>query len=86
MNVLVLIIAGDCAYRALEHYSAEREQDGEIVEVKLHQFEIASLSNLNPEERDEADAIIPSLLRKFNEDQVDEVLEIVRRTSGFQNA
>ena len=51
--------------------------------MKLHGFEIASLANLAQEdtEVEEVTALIPSLSR-FEERQIDEMLNVIRRCGG----
>jgi DNA-directed RNA polymerase II subunit RPB4 len=51
-------------------------------EVRLEEFEIACLSNLNPEEVEESVALIPSLQKRFAEDEIEEILGIVSRTAA----
>lgn len=50
--------------------------------IGLEEFEIACLSNLNPEEVEEAVALIPSLQARFEETEIDEILSIVSRTTA----
>ena len=59
-----------------------REMDGNKSEVRLEEFEIACLSNLNPEEVEEATALIPSLQSRFEEHEIEEILGIVSRTTA----
>ncbi|RLN94568.1 hypothetical protein BBJ28_00015947 [Nothophytophthora sp. Chile5] len=68
--------------RALMSLLFQREEDGEKVEYRLEEFEIACLSNLNPEEVEEAVALIPSLHKRFAEDEIEEILGIVSRTAA----
>lgn len=51
-------------------------------DVRLEEFEIACLSNLNPEEVEESVALIPSLQKRFAEDEIEEILGIVSRTAA----
>lgn len=44
--------------------------------LKLAQFEVAALSNIEPNEYEEALTLIPSLDR-FQEEEVEELLEVV---------
>lgn len=44
-----------------DHESAYVDEKGDTQKRKLHQFEIASLINLGPQDYDEATALIPSL-------------------------
>ncbi|RLN72039.1 hypothetical protein BBJ28_00006738 [Nothophytophthora sp. Chile5] len=60
----------------------QREENGEKVEYRLEEFEISCLSNLNPEEVEEAVALIPSLHKRFAEDEIEEILGIVSRTAA----
>lgn len=60
----------------------QREDNGRVVEVRLEEFEIACLSNLNPEEVEESVALIPSLQKRFGEDEIEEILGIVSRTAA----
>ena len=68
--------------RALESVSFEKIHEGVTTKVKLHQFEIASLSNLLPGDVEEATTLIPSLQQKFNETEIEEILRIVTRTAA----
>ncbi|KAK1947882.1 DNA-directed RNA polymerase II subunit 4 [Phytophthora citrophthora] len=67
---------------ALMSLAFQREEEGETVEYRLEEFEIACLSNLNPEEVEEAVALIPSLHKRFAEDEIEEILGIVSRTAA----
>ena len=58
-----------------------RATEGKESELGLEEFEIAIISNLNPEEVEEATALIPSLAR-FTESEIEEMLAIVARTSA----
>ena len=62
--------------------SFTHEIEGRPVEVRLEEFEIACLSNLNPEDPEEAIALIPSLQTRFREDEIEEILSIVSRTTA----
>ncbi|KAL0589679.1 hypothetical protein ABG067_002228 [Albugo candida] len=59
-----------------------REVDDRVVEIRLEEFEIACLSNLNPEEVEEAVALIPSLSKRYAEEEIEEILGIVSRTAA----
>ncbi|RHY86739.1 hypothetical protein DYB37_005120 [Aphanomyces astaci] len=70
---------------ALITYEFTRESPDDptqAVEVRLEEFEIACLSNLNPEESEEAMALIPSMNKKFSEDDIEEILQIIARTTA----
>lgn len=62
--------------------SFKREVDGNPTELRLEEFEIACVSNLNPEEVEEASALIPSLQNRFEEAEIEEILAIVSRTTA----
>lgn len=68
--------------RALMSLAFLREMEGQVTEYRLEEFEIACLSNLNPEEVEEAVALIPSLQKRFAEDEIEEILGIVSRTAA----
>ena len=46
----------------------------------LHEFEIASLCNINPEDPDEAKTLIASLSR-FSDESVQQIIEILRKSN-----
>lgn len=56
--------------------------DGKESEIGLEEFEIASISNLNPDEVEEATSLIPSLQGRFTEMEIEEILSIVQRTTA----
>ncbi|RAW43646.1 hypothetical protein PC110_g180 [Phytophthora cactorum] len=49
---------------------------------QLEEFEIASLSNLNPEEVEEAVALIPSLPKHFTDHEIEEMLSLISRLTA----
>ncbi|OQR94079.1 hypothetical protein ACHHYP_01849 [Achlya hypogyna] len=64
-------------------FSREHPDDpSQTVEIRLEEFEIACLSNLNPEEPEEAMALIPSLQKRFTEEDIEEILSIIARTTA----
>ena len=67
---------------SLMNLSFTRTVDGKPTEIRLEEFEIASVSNLNPEEVEEATALIPSLQNRFEESEIEEILAIVSRTTA----
>ncbi|KAF0695244.1 Aste57867_13936 [Aphanomyces stellatus] len=70
---------------ALITYEFTRENPDDpqqAIEVRLEEFEIACLSNLNPEEPEEAMALIPSLNKRFAEEDIEEILSIIARTTA----
>ena len=46
--------------------------------VKLEQFEVAALSNIEPGDVEEATTLIPSLER-FQEEEIEEILEVINQ-------
>mmetsp|Transcript_17006 Transcript_17006/g.29261 ORF Transcript_17006/g.29261 Transcript_17006/m.29261 type:complete len:151 (-) Transcript_17006:239-691(-) len=58
------------------------DDNGQREEVKLAQFELVALMNLNPEDYDEAIALVPSLQSKVSEERINEVLEKINRSAG----
>ncbi|OQR90938.1 hypothetical protein THRCLA_09145 [Thraustotheca clavata] len=74
---------------ALITYEFTREapdDPSKTIEIRLEEFEIACLSNLNPEEPEEAMALIPSLQKRFTEDDIEEILSIIARTTARMHA
>ena len=59
-----------------------REIDERVVEIRLEEFEISCLSNLNPEEVEEAVSLIPSLSKRYAEEEIEEILGIVSRKAA----
>eukprot|EP00924_Labyrinthula_sp_SR-Ha-C_P015946 maker-scaffold_4-snap-gene-14.2-mRNA-1 protein AED:0.12 eAED:0.12 QI:84/1/1/1/1/1/2/140/142 len=53
--------------------------DGTIESKQLHNFEVTALMNLDPEDYDEAVALIPSMQKRFSEDQIEELLQILSK-------
>lgn len=53
------------------------DNEGGVQERKLHPFEIVAMLNLEPEDYDEAVALIPSLQHKFDEKEIEEVLSLI---------
>ncbi|KAG6977692.1 hypothetical protein JG688_00000044 [Phytophthora aleatoria] len=56
------------------------EHDDEV--HQLEEFEIASLSNLYPEEVEEAVALIPSLPKHFTDHEIEEMLSLISRLTA----
>jgi DNA-directed RNA polymerase II subunit RPB4 len=74
------------ALRALEEQSFQKEDNGTTVEVKLSQYEIASLANMAPEAVEEATALIPSLQEKFEEHEIEQILEVLKQQQSHMFA
>ncbi len=51
---------------------------------KLHKFELAALANLCPETADEAKDLIPSLEAKFDNDDLEAILDDIQTKRSFQ--
>lgn len=54
--------------------SAVRDQLGQVV-PKLHNFEVVQLANLMPESSEEAKIVIPSLAKKYDDDELQDILD-----------
>ncbi|PIK59172.1 putative DNA-directed RNA polymerase II subunit RPB4-like [Apostichopus japonicus] len=50
----------------------------------LHKFELASLANLCPESAEEAKALIPSLEAKFEDKDLQDILDNIQTKRSFQ--
>ncbi|XP_074654823.1 DNA-directed RNA polymerase II subunit RPB4-like [Tubulanus polymorphus] len=50
----------------------------------LHKFELAALANLCPETAEEAKALIPSLEGRFEDDELQSVLDDIQNKRSFQ--
>ncbi|XP_022090140.1 DNA-directed RNA polymerase II subunit RPB4-like [Acanthaster planci] len=57
---------------------------GLLQQQKLHKFELASLANLCPENAEEAKALTPSLEGRFEDDELQEVLDNIQTKRSFQ--
>ncbi|PAA79027.1 hypothetical protein BOX15_Mlig024392g2, partial [Macrostomum lignano] len=51
---------------------------------KLHNFELAAIANLCPETAEEAKALIPSLAGRFEDEDLNQILEDLRTKISFQ--
>ncbi|KAG6609764.1 RNA polymerase II [Phytophthora cinnamomi] len=56
------------------------EHDEEV--HRLEEFEIACLSNLNPEGVEEAVTLIPSLPKHFTDNEIEEILSLISRMTA----
>jgi len=50
----------------------------------LHKFEMASLANLCPENADEAKALVPSLEGRFEDEELNQILDDIKNHRSFQ--
>ncbi|MEE6523921.1 hypothetical protein FKM82_023044 [Ascaphus truei] len=55
-----------------------------LLQKKLHRFELACLANLCPETADEAKALIPSLEGRFEEEELQQILDDIQTKRSFQ--
>jgi len=55
-----------------------------LIQKKLHRFELAALANLCPETAEEAKALVPSLEGRFEDDELQEVLNDIQTKRSFQ--
>ncbi|XP_077998053.1 DNA-directed RNA polymerase II subunit RPB4-like [Glandiceps talaboti] len=57
---------------------------GLLMQKKLHKFELASLANLCPESAEEAKALVPSLEGRFEDEELQEILDNIQTKRSFQ--
>ncbi|XP_055501976.1 DNA-directed RNA polymerase II subunit RPB4 isoform X1 [Leucoraja erinacea] len=55
-----------------------------LLQKKLHKFELASLANLCPETAEEAKALIPSLEGRFEDEELQQILDDIQTKRSFQ--
>ncbi|KAK3103170.1 hypothetical protein FSP39_016984 [Pinctada imbricata] len=55
-----------------------------LMNKKLHKFEIAVLANLCPDNAEEAKSLIPSLEGRFEDDELQQILEDIQTKRSFQ--
>lgn len=68
-------------YKNRETISAVRSL---LVQKKLHKFELATLANLCPETSEEAKALIPSLEGRFEDEDLQQILDDIKTQRSFQ--
>lgn len=68
-------------YKNRETISAVRSL---LVQKQLHKFELATLANLCPETSEEAKALIPSLEGRFEDDDLQQILDDIKTKRSFQ--
>ncbi|KAL5013709.1 hypothetical protein ScPMuIL_007979 [Solemya velum] len=81
-------------HRKQQNESAEEEQElseGTIAAVRsllvqqnLHKYELAALANLCPENAEEAKSLIPSLEGRYEDEQLQQVLDDIQTKRSFQ--
>ncbi|KAG5836929.1 DNA-directed RNA polymerase II subunit RPB4 [Anguilla rostrata] len=55
-----------------------------LLQKKLHKFELASLANLCPEAAEEAKALTPSLEGRFEDEELQQILDDIQTKRSFQ--
>ncbi|ESO11229.1 hypothetical protein HELRODRAFT_91608 [Helobdella robusta] len=55
-----------------------------LMQNKFHKFELATLANLCPESADEAKSYIPSLEGRFEDDELQQILDDIKTKRSFQ--
>ncbi|XP_003386979.1 PREDICTED: DNA-directed RNA polymerase II subunit RPB4-like [Amphimedon queenslandica] len=68
-------------YNSRETISAIR---GALQKHKLHKFEVACLANLAPADADEAKTLLPSLQGRFDDLELNELLDDIRTHMNYQ--
>ena len=54
------------------------------MQKKLHKFELAALANLCPDNAEEAKSLIPSLEGRFEDEELQQILEDIQTKRSFQ--
>ncbi|XP_019637809.1 PREDICTED: DNA-directed RNA polymerase II subunit RPB4 [Branchiostoma belcheri] len=55
-----------------------------LMQKKLHKFELAALANLCPESAEEAKSLIPSLEGRFEDEELQQILDDIQTKRSFQ--
>ncbi|PKK20803.1 polymerase (RNA) II (DNA directed) polypeptide D [Columba livia] len=55
-----------------------------LLQKKLHKFELACLANLCPETAEEAKALVPSLEGRFEDEELQQILDDIQTKRSFQ--
>lgn len=55
-----------------------------LLQKKLHKFELACLANLCPETAEESKALIPSLEGRFEDEELQQILDDIQTKRSFQ--
>ncbi|KAK7481392.1 hypothetical protein BaRGS_00027348 [Batillaria attramentaria] len=55
-----------------------------LMQKKLHKFELAALANLCPETAEEAKSLIPSLEGRFEDEELQQILDDIKTKRSFQ--
>ncbi|NXT00213.1 RPB4 polymerase, partial [Jacana jacana] len=64
--------------------SVRRRVQDLLLQKKLHKFELACLANLCPETAEEAKALIPSLEGRFEDEELQQILDDIQTKRSFQ--
>ncbi|XP_076472375.1 DNA-directed RNA polymerase II subunit RPB4-like [Babylonia areolata] len=56
----------------------------DLQQKKLHKFELAALANLCPETAEEAKTLIPSLEGRYQDDELQQILDDIKTKRSFQ--
>lgn len=73
--------AVDDVFMSLRALTFPREDEGESFTIKLHEFQIIALANLNPASLAATRALVPSM-QVYSDEEVNEALAVLRRASG----
>jgi len=57
---------------------------GLLSKKKLHKYELASIANLCPETAEEAKSLIPSLEGRFDDEELQQILDEIKTHRSFQ--
>ncbi len=68
-------------FKNMENIAAVRSL---LTQKKIHKFELAALANLCPETAEEAKSLIPSLEGRFDEDELNGLLDDIQTKRSFQ--
>ncbi|KAJ8312753.1 hypothetical protein KUTeg_010126 [Tegillarca granosa] len=84
-------------HRKQQNESAEEEQElsevfiktlgytgSLLMQKKLHKFELAALANLCPDNAEEAKSLIPSLEGRFEDEELQQILDDIQTKRSFQ--
>ncbi|XP_005110952.1 DNA-directed RNA polymerase II subunit RPB4 [Aplysia californica] len=55
-----------------------------LMQKKLHKFELAALANLCPETSEEAKSLVPSLDGRFEDEELQSILDDIKTKRSFQ--
>jgi len=67
----------------LKNAQAVNEMRTTLTRQNLHEFEIAALANLFPDTLDEAKSLIPSLAKRYSDDEINSILNDLKNYRKF---